>query len=225
MTQKPITLTGFNQERLFLSWLASNRARLYERHGLELKKYGCWIVTRTYTAPGCSINAWINSDRSTQVSLKGKASMLGELGEDLSWRDKLLDKDWSHYRAKNPDEGLVVFMDGIEVKGYEWYLDAIRHSLRGGSSSPNRDAAAAHALPPVYEDRKRERPVVRDASRQRRDRPLGMASADESVLQDAGLLGFGRSQSLRRPSSFSDSVRSRSLRRETRSIRSEKEHG
>ena len=221
MTQKPIKLTGFNQERLFLSWLAANRARLYARHGAELKKYGCWVVTRTYTSPGCSINAWMDNDRSTLVSLKGKASMLGELGEDLSWRDKLLDKDWSHYKAKDPEEGLVVFMDGIEVRSYEWYLDGIRHRFSWRSRSSSRDTAA-RALRPVHEDSKCERPLVRDLPGRQRERPFSMA-ADESVLQDAGLLGFGRSQSLRKPSSFSDSGRSHSLKRETKSISYEKD--
>ena len=62
-------------------------------------------MTRTYTAPGCSINAWIKSKEAAVVSMKMKAHMLGELGEDLSWQDMLNDGGLSHYKAKD-DEGM-----------------------------------------------------------------------------------------------------------------------
>ena len=131
MTHKPITLTAYNAERLFCAWIASNKSLLYARHGPELRKYGLWVVTRTYTAPQASINAWMDTNRAAVVSMKMKASMLGELGEDLSWEDKLTDKGWSHY-ANRDKGGVVVFVDGIDVSKFEWRKEGVRQAIFGG---------------------------------------------------------------------------------------------
>ena len=44
MTQRPITLTAYNDERLFLDWLEKNKPTLLEQYGQQLRKYGMWIV-------------------------------------------------------------------------------------------------------------------------------------------------------------------------------------
>ena len=118
LTVKPVTLTAYNDERLFVSWFDANKCALYERHGNELKRYGMWLVTRTYTAPGCSINAWWDKNGSVTINTKLQAQMLGELGEDVSWQDTANGSDWSHYGSKN-DDGLVVFIDGIDMTPLE----------------------------------------------------------------------------------------------------------
>ena len=232
MTTKPVTLHAYNQESLFLAWLDANRKRLFAEHSTELKRYGMWIVTRTYSAPGCSINAWMDNAKSALVTLKAKAAMLGELGEDLNWKDKVLDKDWSHYKARSEDSGLVIFMDGIEVKSYEWWTEGLRQNLRGRTTKTI-ERAVSNPLPPtIYNDtlpvpapvpvpRSRQRDV---SSQSHRVSTL-VAAEDDDVLQDAGVLQFGRSPSLRKPASYSSSLRSHSLRRETRSIYNEKEGG
>ena len=107
---------------------------LYKQHGRELKKYGLWIVTATYTARECSVNAWLDKDKEATVSVKLKAAMLGELGDDVDWTDKLTDKDWSHYCGtqygkeydKSDGPSVVLFYDGVEIKPYEWWLQGIK---------------------------------------------------------------------------------------------------
>ena len=130
MTKKPITLTAYNNERLFKSWLEANRGILYDQHGTELKKYGMWLVTRTYTCSGCSINAWSDASKASIISTKAKAAMLGELGEDLKWNDRMSSRDWTHYNAAT-DEGLVVFMDGIDMSSWDWVLEGMRQKVPG----------------------------------------------------------------------------------------------
>lgn len=143
MTLRPITLTAYNDERLFVDWLDNNRPLLFNTYGTELRKYGLWIVTRTYSAPGCSINAWQDNSKQNTISMKAKASMLGELADgEVSWKDKMTDKDWSHYKAKQGD-GLVVFMDGIEVPKSNWWIEGVRQAFnrnpnRSHSNSPDR---------------------------------------------------------------------------------------
>lgn len=79
------------------------------------------------------------------MSVKAKASMMGELGSELNWTDKLTDKDWSHYSGEEKGDTVVVFFDGIEVPAWEWWLECLRTSVgrrgpaieRSASSSSN----------------------------------------------------------------------------------------
>ena len=166
----------------------------------------------------------MDNNKSALVTLKAKAAMLGELGEDLNWSDKLSDKDWCHYKASS-DKGLVVFMDGIEIKPYEWWMDGIRQNILGRGRSADR--VVSNPLPPIIHNDTLPIPVPmprqRDLSSQ--TNRVSTLVADDDVLQDAGVLQFGRSPSLRKPTSYSSSIRSPSLRRETRSIYNEKEGG
>lgn len=128
ISNKPVTLTAYNHERLFLNWLDENKKKLLELYGPDLRRYGMWIVTRTYTSPGCSINAWLDSNKEVVTSLKAKASMMGELGEDLELSDKIQERDWCHYQGKDGD-GVVLFLDGIDMTPLQWKLEAFRQNL------------------------------------------------------------------------------------------------
>ena len=101
IARNPVEVTAYNDECLFEQWIEDNKAQLYNRFGHQLKKYGLWIVTVTYTAPGCSINAWMNKDKHAVLSAKAKAAMVGDLGAELVWTDMITDKDWCHYTAKS----------------------------------------------------------------------------------------------------------------------------
>lgn len=61
--------------------------------------------------------------------MKAKASMLGELGGDLDWTEKLTDKDWSHYTGKEKGDTVVVFFDGIEIPAWEWWWEGMKGSV------------------------------------------------------------------------------------------------
>jgi len=97
IARNPVTVTALNDECFFKDWVESNKPFLYSQSGRELKKYGMWVVTVTYTAPGCSINAWFNKDKEALLSAKAKASMVGDYGAELDWTDQITDRDWCHY--------------------------------------------------------------------------------------------------------------------------------
>ncbi|KAL9102219.1 MAG: hypothetical protein Q9163_002601 [Psora crenata] len=126
ISQKPVILTSYNDETLFRRWLASNRARLAELHGVELARYGLWIVTRTYTTPRASINGWLSKDKEASMSLKAKASMIGDIGGSLDWNEKGMDKDWAHYSG---DEGVVTFFDGFHIPAWKWCYHIVKARL------------------------------------------------------------------------------------------------
>lgn len=128
MTHRGITLKAYNDERLFLAWLENNKKRLYELHGTQLKRYGMWIVTRTYSWLSASINAWSDNNKSAVISTKAKAAMLGELGEEVDWADKLSSRDWSRYSSKTK-EGIVVFIDGIDMSPMDWKMEGFKQGV------------------------------------------------------------------------------------------------
>lgn len=140
VTQKPITLTSFNDEILFESWLDSNKALLSSSYGSQLRRHGLVIVTRTYTAPSCSINAWEDRKNEASMSVKLKANMIGELGDTLDWTDRLTDQDWSHYSGKGEGDTVVVFFDGIEIPAWEWWLEGLWTSV--GRGIPGKETSA-----------------------------------------------------------------------------------
>jgi len=129
IAQNPVTLTTYNDETLFRRWLSQNAAKLSASHGSQLRHYGLWLVTRTYAAPKASINAWLDKDKEANMSVKVKASMMGELGGNLDWTDKLTDKDWSHYGELKKGQGIVLFFDGIEIPAYQWWWQGIKGGL------------------------------------------------------------------------------------------------
>ena len=138
VARNPITLTAYNDESLFKEWIEDNKARLYELFSHQLKKYGLWVITTTYTAPGCSINAWMDSKTDAVLSAKAQADMAGEFGAELDWTDKLTDKDWCHYTAK-PVGMLRGSKDGSSLKSSTRRMD----SRKPGSRSRSPDTAAS----------------------------------------------------------------------------------
>ena len=149
ITQKPITLTSYNDETLFQSWLLANKSQLFSSHGPQLRRHGLFLVTRTYTAPSCSINAWVDRNSEANMSVKAKANMMGELGETLDLKDKLTDQDWSHYSGKDKGDTVVVFFDGIEVPAWEWYFEGLRTTIgRIGTSEDRSTSLSSHTQRP-----------------------------------------------------------------------------
>lgn len=123
IAQKPVTLTSYNDETLFRHWIRTNHAKLAQLHGVELSRYGLWLVTRTYTTPRASINAWEDKDKDANMSVKVKANMMGDLAGDVDWSEKSSDKDWAHYSSP---QGVVAFFDGIHVPSFQWWFDGVK---------------------------------------------------------------------------------------------------
>ena len=228
---------------------------LYHEYGSHLRKYGMWIVTKTFAAPEASITAWLNSDKQALVTMKAKASMLGELSENLSMEDTVMDKDWSHYGAKSKGEGegVVVFVDGIEMKGTDWLWEGIRQNLPtisfwkkdSESRSISRERSKLHKAKIGHKGEAAKDIDVDSTFVTETEKPTsnllsvpfdGMLphtltpEEDQPVPADAGPLHLSRASSARRASSVVSLLSSRgasrahSLRRETRSISEKQEY-
>lgn len=139
IARNPVEVTAYNDESLFKEWIESNKAQLYQVYGHQLKKYGLWIVTITYTAPGCSINAWMDKDKDAVLSAKAKAAMVGDLGAELDWTDKITDKDWCHYSAKPSSTTDFMAPAALGSKAH------VRRSTPRGSRSKSRSPRPATA--------------------------------------------------------------------------------
>ena len=181
----PITLISYNDETLFHSWLRTNSARLSLLHGHQLRCHGLWLVTRTYTTPRASINAWDAKDKEANMSVKAKANMMGELGGDLEWTEKGSDKDWSHYSGRKEGDTVVVFFDGIEVHGYKWWWENIKGKVGRGDE---REASRSRA-----QSTERRKVSVLDQSHMNEKQP---SEEDELIAGDL----WGSETALRRGS-------------------------
>ena len=226
IAKKPITLTSYNDETLFQNWIHANRSLLSSLHGPQLRRYGLWIVTRTYTSPNCSINAWDSKDNEAGMSLKAKANLLGELGGDLDLEDKMTDKDWSHYSGKEEGDTVVVFFDGIEVPSWEWWWENIKIRGSGAKLKDDRDddrsptgrAVSPGSPPQGGVIRKQTHLAVRRLSEEQALLPEDLWGSDSSLRR--GSVSSGRSASRGSGRSTSRGRRPRSLDIEssTRSI-------
>ena len=74
----------------------------------------------------------MDKDKEATISVKVKASMAGDLGENLDWSDQLADRDWSHYVGNEQGDGIVLFFNGIEIPAWEWWWEGVKCSLGNG---------------------------------------------------------------------------------------------
>ncbi len=176
IAQKPVTLTSYDDETLFRSWLATNRSQLSSLYGAELRRYGLWIVTRTYTCQHCSINAWDSSGKEANMTMKAKANMLGDLGGDLEWTERLTDKDWSHYYAKKKGDTVVVFFDGVEVPASSWWWEGLRG--RFGRQSIAQKTSKDHAFRSHSRERRSRCGSPKDMTGDQPEREKGLLNED-----------------------------------------------
>ena len=191
IAQKPVTLTSYNDETLFRHWIRTNHAKLAQLHGVELSRYGLWLVTRTYTTLRASINAWEDKDKEANMSVKVKANMMGDLAGDVDWSEKSSDKDWAHYSSS---QGVVAFFDGIHVPSFQWWFDGVKArigldvGLIRRQISPNRAGLTAQGSwrPPKHViPEKQTAPGADDAwAKQSPVTPMTRKDQQESVLSE-----------------------------------------
>lgn len=139
-------VTVYNDQCLFKEWIDDNKARLYDMFGNQLKKHGLWIVTITYTAPGCSINAWMHKDKNVVLSAKAKAAMVGDLSAELQWTDKITDKDWCHYSAKSVSNMPKTKTTPVTSEAHAIRLVPKGSHSKSGNRPPNATASGSHNL-------------------------------------------------------------------------------
>ena len=104
-------------------------------------------MTRTYTAPKVSINAWVDKDKDASMGIKAKANMMGDLEGTIDWSERSSDKDWAHYSS---EVGVVAFFDGIHIPAWQWYYNGVKARIRKNlglakeQETPNRAGLGPH---------------------------------------------------------------------------------
>ena len=154
-------------------------------------------------------------------------------------------RDWSHYGAKSKGEGegVVVFVDGIDMKGNDWVWEGFKQNLptisiwkrKSGPRSVSPESPKVHRefdADTTFVTTDAEKPISRLLSVPFDEIPPHSFSlgSGEDVPEDAGPLHLSRASSVRRPSSVVSSLserrasRTHSLRRETRSASGKEEY-
>ena len=208
IARNPVEVTAYNDECLFKQWIAENKAQLYRRFGHQLKKYGLWIVTVTYTAPGCSINAWLDKDKDAVLSARAKAKMVGDLGAELDWTDKITDKDWCHYTAKPHGDAIegapAVVHSSAEIRSAEQrplsksriplqVASTVNTQLVKGTAPPRLTGNASAYRPDVRPDRTLSRkPAISPVGNHIRNSTLHSKTNHDASLKSRNVQGIGR---------------------------------
>ncbi len=139
------------------------------------------------------------------MSVKAKANMMGELGGELDWTDRLTDKDWSHYSGKDKGDTVVVFFDGIEVPAWEWWLEGLRTSMSRRGPTKERSASSSSHTQSVENPHN----MIRAHSYSAADQPV-----DERALLTEDLWGSDTALRIHSPVSGQSPSRGRQVQSE-----------
>lgn len=96
MTTPPITRDAFLYEAPFQKWYRDNAQTLLEKRP-EVKDYDVRIVTGTYAAKACSLNATISKEKSVTVGFAAGAVGLSEAAPAGTWYSSSADEGWAYY--------------------------------------------------------------------------------------------------------------------------------
>ena len=82
----------------------------------ELRRYGLWVITQTYSTAACLIQTCTGKTREIKLDLKADAMMAGKLGPSFERsRDQNCDA-LSLYVNEDPESRVVAFCSGLRYK-------------------------------------------------------------------------------------------------------------
>jgi hypothetical protein len=93
-----------------LGWMATNSEDFLRRHESVMKKYGIWIVTKTYTSTRCGLAFMQSNSASVEIGMTADAEGILSMSPSASWKVETKDSETELYEDNN---GRVVFMSGI----------------------------------------------------------------------------------------------------------------
>ena len=96
VTTPPITHDAFLYEAPFQKWFRDNAQTLLEKRP-EVKDYDVTIVTSTYAAKACSLNATISKVKSVTIGFTAGAIGISEVAPAGTWYSSSADQGWAHY--------------------------------------------------------------------------------------------------------------------------------
>ncbi|KAF9032346.1 hypothetical protein BJ165DRAFT_1358008 [Panaeolus papilionaceus] len=122
LTDPPITHERFYHESPFKQWVKQNSLTILKQWP-EVKTYGLWVVTSTYSTQRCAINLWNKKGCGLHIGFSTDVAGLGELGPDGEWYRSSTEEGWMEYGGKGNDK-TVVFFGGLKFQ-YTWLLNKV----------------------------------------------------------------------------------------------------
>lgn len=100
VTAPPVRLDRFYHESPFKAWFKENvKVLLSGSHAEEVKKYGLFIVTQTYSTAQCSLTSWTDSSQEVFFGFDVEAAGNLTLGPHMGWSSGNSAHGWNHYKA------------------------------------------------------------------------------------------------------------------------------
>jgi hypothetical protein len=101
VTAPPIHFDRFYNESPFKTWFNENvKALLSGFYAAELKKYGLFVITQTYSTEQCCLISWSSSSQEVSLGFDVEAPGILTLGPHTSWSSGSNANGWNHYKAK-----------------------------------------------------------------------------------------------------------------------------
>ncbi|MCJ1246416.1 hypothetical protein MMC30_003623 [Trapelia coarctata] len=114
LTAPPMVKKAYLYESPFQQWVKQNVQQIDQLRGPEVRQYGLWIVTSTWSTSQCSINAWKQASKEVVVGFK--ARVFGEeFGPEGQWFEDEMDTDWTHYSGDD-ERRMVVFIGALRFR-------------------------------------------------------------------------------------------------------------
>jgi hypothetical protein len=115
VTAPPVRLDRFYYEYPFKAWFKENvNVLLSGSHAEEVKKYGLFVITQTYSTAQCSLTSWTDSSREVFLGFDVETASNLTLGPHMGWSLGNSAHSWNHYKALG-ESRLVVFASGFLV--------------------------------------------------------------------------------------------------------------
>jgi len=94
LTTYPVTKERYIQDAGMDQWVLEN-ASLIEKYD-DVKTYGLWIVTQTYSTPACAINVSTAMGSEIVVSFDAKAPVVAGASANTKWYTDRRDTNWRY---------------------------------------------------------------------------------------------------------------------------------
>ncbi|KAJ6118508.1 hypothetical protein N7471_013128 [Penicillium samsonianum] len=107
----PVSSEGYDFRRPFLEWLRLNSNKLLHDYP-DLKKYGAYIATWTYSATDIHMKLWSDSATRVNIGFSVEATSVVKADQRLKWLRSHSGKGWRDWSGKQR----VVFFTGVKVR-------------------------------------------------------------------------------------------------------------
>jgi hypothetical protein len=99
LTRGSVIRNSVYHKEPYRSWFKTNASKILKKWP-DIRDRGLWIVTETYTASECSINAWQDSSKELSVGFDASFVPVGEIAPTSPWHTATGETGWVIKKAK-----------------------------------------------------------------------------------------------------------------------------